>query len=280
MIMPKSPPKVMTFSATDPTGGAGLQADILTLASLGCHPLSITTAITVQDTIGVESLMAIDADWVNDQARSILEDVEVSVFKLGLLGSTENIAMVAEIVADYPNIPLVLDPILASGRGDELVNAEMMDAMIQLLFPQASLVTPNSFEARRLVVKDEEEFSDISINKCARRLKDMGCQNVLITGTHEKTDVVVNTFYAADGETLPFYWERLSGGYHGSGCTLASAISAYYAQGFALEVAIEEGQYFTWKTLKNAFKAGMGQAIPDRFFWINEDDNDGRCTHH
>ena len=145
--MKKNPPCVMTFSATDPTGGAGLQADVLTLASLGCHPLSVTTAITVQDTSGVESMMAFDADWVNDQARTLLEDMEVSAFKLGLLGSVETIAMIAEIVADYPTIPLIIDPVLASGRGDALVTNEMINAMSDLLLSQATLITPNSIEA-------------------------------------------------------------------------------------------------------------------------------------
>ena len=134
----------MTFSATDPTGGAGLQADVLTLASLGCHPLSVTTAITVQDTSGVESMMAFDADWVNDQARALLEDMEVSAFKLGLLGNVETIAMIAEIVADYPTVPLIIDPVLASGRGDALVTNEMINAMSDLLLSQATLITPNS----------------------------------------------------------------------------------------------------------------------------------------
>ena len=130
----------MTFSATDPTGGAGLQADVLTLASLGCHPLSVTTAITVQDTAGVESMMAFDADWVNDQARSLLEDMQVSAFKCGLLGNVETIAMIAEIVADYPTVPLIIDPILASGRGDALVTHEMINAMSDLLLSQATII--------------------------------------------------------------------------------------------------------------------------------------------
>ena len=120
----------MTFSATDPTGGAGMQADILTLSSLGCHPVSVTTGITVQDTIGVDSMMALGADWIVDQARSILEDMQVSAFKCGLLGSAENMAAVAEIVSDYPEIPLIIDPVLASGRGDDLVDAAMIQAMI------------------------------------------------------------------------------------------------------------------------------------------------------
>ena len=120
--MTKTPPCVMTFSATDPSSGAGLQADMLTLASIGCHPLSVVTGVTVQDTVGVEGVMALDADWINDQARTILEDVQVSAFKLGLLGSVENIAVIAEIMADYPDVPLLIDPILTSGRGDDLTN--------------------------------------------------------------------------------------------------------------------------------------------------------------
>ena len=279
--MIKLPPKVMTFSATDPSGGAGLQADVLTLASLGCHPLSVTTGITVQDTVGVDSLMALGSEWVNDQARSILEDMDVVIFKCGVLSSLENMTTVAEIVADYPNIPLIIDPVLASGRGDDLANADMLLAMTELLFPQSLLITPNSFEARRLVIGDNEEFSSITIEECAKRLRVMGCENTLITGTHEKTDSVINTLFNQQGQPTPFYWDRLPGNYHGSGCTLTSAIAGYYAKGLSLEVAVEEAQNFTWHTLNNAFKPGMGQSIPDRFFWRNDfKEDDGRYNHN
>jgi len=279
--MLKLPPKVMTFSATDPSGGAGLQADVLTLASIGCHPLSVTTGITVQDTIGVDSLMALGSELVNGQARSILEDMDVAIFKCGVLGSVENITAVAEIVADYPDIPLIIDPVLASGRGDDLASTEMLLAMTELLFPQSLLITPNSFEARQLVIKDDEEFSDINIEECANRFRLLGCKNILITGTHEKTDSVINTLYDHVGQSTPFYWDRLPGNYHGSGCTLTSAIAGYYAQGLALEVAVEEAQQFTWQTLRSAFKPGMGQSIPDRFFSVNdEEDDDGRYNHN
>jgi len=117
--MSDSPPIVLVFAANDPSGGAGMQADILTLASMGCHPLSVITGLTVQDTIGVEAVMPIEAEWVADQARCVLEDMPVAAFKLGVLGSVENIAAIAEVVSDYPDVPLVLDPVLASGRGDE-----------------------------------------------------------------------------------------------------------------------------------------------------------------
>jgi hydroxymethylpyrimidine/phosphomethylpyrimidine kinase len=123
------PPIVLTFAASDPSGGAGMQADILTLASMGCHPLSVLTAITVQDTLGVEAMMALDAEWISDQARCLLEDVPVDAFKIGVLGSVENIAAIAEIISDYPDVPLVLDPVQASGRGDELASDEMMHAV-------------------------------------------------------------------------------------------------------------------------------------------------------
>ena len=122
----KAPPAVLVFAATDPSGGAGIQADVLTLASMGCHPLSVITAITVQDSSGVEGVLPIDADWVTDQARAILEDIPVAAFKIGVLGSAENVAAIAEIVADYPEIPMVLDPVLASGRGDEFANEETL----------------------------------------------------------------------------------------------------------------------------------------------------------
>ncbi|MBT6141395.1 MAG: hydroxymethylpyrimidine/phosphomethylpyrimidine kinase [Nitrosomonadales bacterium] len=278
--MTKNFSKVMTFSATDPTGGAGLQADVLTLASIGCHPFSIATAVSVQDTIGVESLAAISAELVNDQARSILEDMEISVFKCGLLGSSENITVVAEIAADYPDIPLIIDPVLASGRGDELVNIEMMSAMLELLFPQSHLITPNSHEARRLVIDSDENFEDISIDQCAERLQLLGCQNVLITGTHENTKSVINTLYLEAKEAIPYYWDRLPGNYHGSGCTLTSAIAGYLAQGLSLELAVEHAQHYTWQALKNAFKPGMGQSIPDRLFWMDQEDGDGRFNHN
>ncbi|MES2546405.1 MAG: hydroxymethylpyrimidine/phosphomethylpyrimidine kinase [Pseudomonadota bacterium] len=279
--MTPTPPTVLTFAATDPSGGAGLQADILALASIGCHPLSVVTGITVQDTVGVESVMALDSDWINEQARTILEDIQVSAFKLGLLGSVENIAVIAEIMADYPDVPLLIDPILTSGRGDELANEDMQAAMTELLFPQATLITPNSLEARRLAFSEEgDEILHTSLEEAAQRLLDLGTEYVLITGTHERSTDVVNSLYGtspsgASGLIKAYHWERLAGSYHGSGCTLTSAIAACLAHGLSMEEAIQEAQEYTWQTLKNAFRPGMGQFIPDRFFWARDDDSEG-----
>lgn len=269
--MSQPPPIVLSFAATDSSGGAGIQADILTLASMGCHPLSVITAITVQDTAGVEDILALDPEWVTDQARAVLEDMPVHVFKMGMLGSVEIITAIAEVISDYPNIPLVLDPVLASGRGDELASDDMVMAMRELLLPQVTIITPNSLEARRLAQDDEDENDMPDLNQCAERLLQMGCEYVLITGTHENTLQVVNNLYGTSGVVRTDSWRRLEGSYHGSGCTLASAIAAALANGLPLAEGVYEAQEYTWQSLKAGFRPGMGQFLPDRLFWARDE---------
>ena len=265
-------PAVLTFAASDPTSGAGLQADLLALASMGCYPLSVLTAITVQDTAGVDSVYAIDPDWVADQARCLLEDMPVAAFKMGMLGSTEIVTVVAEVVSDYPDVPLVLDPVLASGRGDEFASDDMVSAIRELLVPQSTVVTPNIPELRRLADDDE---GDASLAECAQRLLDTGCEYVLVTGTHDSTTAdVVNTLYHRGGVLRADSWQRLPGSYHGSGCTLASALAANLARGLDIGDAVYEAQDYTWHALKNAFRPGMGQYLPDRLFWAREEDDE------
>lgn len=267
--MPSLPPIVLTFAASDPTGGAGLQADLLTLASMGCHPLSVVTALTVQDTRGVDDLLAIDSDWVVDQARKVLEDMPVAAFKLGVLGSIENITAIAEIISDYPEVPVIMDPVLASGRGDALASEDMIIAMRELIVPQTTVLTPNSMEARRLAEEDEDE-EDPGLDECATRLVSLGCEFVLITGTHENTAEVINTLYGEQGIVRSDRWKRLPGSFHGSGCTLASAIAATMANGLDVPEAVREAQEYTWQALAHGFRPGMGQHLPDRFFWARE----------
>src|SRR5262245_42548113 len=138
------PPLVLTFAATDPTGGAGLQADLLTLAALGCHPLSVVTGLTVQDTRGVEQLEPVAAELVTRQAKRVLAESRVAAFKAGVLASPENVRAVAALAAEHPNVPLVLDPVLASGRGDALASDAVLGALLESLVPRATVVTPNT----------------------------------------------------------------------------------------------------------------------------------------
>ncbi len=275
------PPIVLTFGATDPSGGAGLQADILTIASMGCHPLSVVTAVTVQDTGGVDDILPIDAEWVSDQARAVLEDMPVAAFKIGLLGSVENIAAIAEVISDYPDIPLVFDPVLASGRGDELADEDMLDALRELLLPQTTILTPNSIEARRLIQDEDNDEDNPDLAECAKRIVQLGCEYVLVTGTHEHTPKVINTLYGENGLLVRSdSWARLSGIYHGSGCTLASAIASLLANGLSMNEAVKEAQEFTWQALQYAFRPGMGQHIPDRLFWARDDEEDESSVRH
>jgi hydroxymethylpyrimidine/phosphomethylpyrimidine kinase len=245
-------PIVLTFAASDPTGGAGLQADLLTLAALGCHPLSVLTALTVQDTRGVDHIEAIAAALVARQARALLAETAVGAFKVGVLGSAENARAVAAIAAEHARVPLVLDPVLASGRGDPLASDAVLRAMLESLVPHAALATPNTLEEKAL--------------GGWRSLLERGCRYVLVTGTHDAGADVVNRLYDSSGLVREDRWRRLEGRYHGSGCTLASAIAAALAKGRSVPDAAREAQEFTWRALAAGFLTGAGQRLPDRFF--------------
>ena len=260
--MSSTPPVVLSFAASDPTSGAGLQADLLTIASLGCHPLSVLTALTAQDTSGVDSLLALEPEWIERQARRVLADIPVAAFKLGVLGSARNVGAVAAILAGQSRTPMVLDPVLASGRGDPLSDSETVEALRTALFPHTTVLTPNSIEARRLALASP----DAALADCARELVRKGCRLVLITGTHEPGAEVVNTLYDARGVVREDRWPRLPGSFHGSGCTLASALAAFLAKGMAVPDAARLAQEYTWKTLDSGFAPGRGQQLPDRFF--------------
>ena len=246
------PPIVLTFAASDPTGGAGLQADLLTLAALGCHPLSVVTGLTVQDTRGVELLEAVASELVTRQASVLLAETRVAAFKVGVLASARNVRAVAQIAAAHATIPLVLDPVLASGRGDPLAGDDVRSALLESLIGRATVVTPNTLEAQRL--------------GGVQQLLDRGARYVLLTGTHDETPEVINRLYDRRGLVREDRWERLPGSYHGSGCTLASAVAGGLAKGRSVEQAIQEAQRFTWNALAAGFKSGAGQMLPNRFF--------------
>lgn len=261
MTQDTSIPVVMAFSGHDATGGAGIQADIETLASMGCHCAPVITALTVQDTRGVMCYTATEGTLLLEQARAVLEDMAVAAFKVGMVGSVENVEFIHSLLMDYPNIPLVLDPVLASGGGGDLSDEGIIDALRTLLIPQTTVLTPNSLEARRLASEAD------TLDACAQALLEMGCEFVLITGAHEMTPRVENRLYAEHRKLETFTWERLPESYHGSGCTLASAIAGLLAQGLEPFAAVHEAQEYTWETLRHGYRVGMGQHLPNRLFW-------------
>ena len=261
-------PVVMSFAGNDPTGGAGIQADIESIISMGCHAAPVITALTVQDTAQVIGFAPIEAELVIQQARAVLEDMPVAAVKIGMLGSIEAVQAIHSILMDYPDLPVVLDPVLASGSGAELADDEVIGGMRSLLLPLTTVLTPNSLEARQLAPESD------NLDACAMSLLDQGAEFVLLTGTHENTPQVRNTLYGNHRKLETFTWPRLEGSYHGSGCTLASAIAGLMAQGTEPLSAIHEAQEFTWQALNHGYRIGMGQRLPNRLFWASTHDND------
>lgn len=267
--MPDAPPTVLAFAPTDPTGGAGLQADLLTLAAMGCHPLTVATGVAVRDTAGPDELMPLDAGLVDDQARRILEDMPVSAFKVGNVGTIDNAAAIAAVVADYPDVPMVLDPALAEAPGDGVDADELAGALADLLVPLATVVVADAAEARRLAQTGEDDDEPDPAQSAARLLA-AGAEYVLLTGTEQTPHEVVNTLYSRAGAVRSDRWERLPGSFHGAGATLAAAVTAAVANGLAIPEAVHDAQEYAWQALAAAFRPGMGRRLPDRFFWARE----------
>lgn len=261
-------PVVMILAGNDPTGGAGIQADIEAIISMGCHAAPVVTAITVQDTTDVSGVMPIPSELVVEQARAVLEDLPVAVIKLGMIGSVDNAEAIHTLLNDYPDIPVVLDPVLAAGGGAELADDELVEAMLSLLVPLATVMTPNSHEARQLAPDAD------SLDACAMALLERGPEFVLVTGTHENTPEVHNVLYGNHRRLENFTWPRLEGSFHGSGCTLASAIAGLLAQGTEPFSAIHEAQEYTWQALRHGYRLGMGQRLPNRLFWASADEEE------
>ncbi len=246
-------PIVLVFAGNDPSGGAGLCADIQTLASIGCHAAPVVTCVTVQDTCNVIENFHLSGDQVIAQAEAILSDMSIGVCKIGLLPSVEIIEAVEEVLLKFPQMTVVFDPVLAAGGGKSLVENPVYKQLLAL----TTVITPNSIEARRLTNMD-------CLNLAAAQLIDYGCQSVCITGTHEDTDTVINTLYSKDDQPQSWQWRRLAYSYHGSGCTFASSLAGFLAQGSDMLEAVYKAQAYTWHSLERGFHPGKGQALPNR----------------
>jgi len=266
--MSQTIPVVICFSGLDPTGGAGIQADIEAINSMGAHPAPVITAHTVQDTQNVVRFESSDPILLVEQARAVLDDMNVSAFKLGMLGDIKVIEAIHTILNDYSDLPVVFDPVLAAGGGSELIESESIAVLRNLILPLTTVLTPNSIEARKLAPAAD------TLSACASALQDDGAEYVLITGAHEADKDVINTLYNNHRVMETFHWERLEQTYHGSGCTLAASIAGLLAHGLEPFTAINEAQNYTWQSLNAAYPLGRGQWIPNRFFWARDEEQD------
>ncbi|MBM3365676.1 MAG: hydroxymethylpyrimidine/phosphomethylpyrimidine kinase, partial [Betaproteobacteria bacterium] len=233
----------------------------------------VITAVLIADTTAVEDVHPIDADWVADQARSLLEDIPVAAFKLGHLDSLETIALVAEIVSDYPQVPMVLDPfstLLPQQRDDE----DMLLAIRQLLIPQATLVQLSADELARVAETWREPGNDDTLEIDAMQLIEFGCEYVLVTGVPGDAQHVTNLLFGGDGLVRSDRRQRLLDTFVGAGNTMSAAISAMLANGVDVPEAVLEAEEFTHAALGNALRLGMGKRVPDRYFWSREPEPD------
>lgn len=253
-----SRPVVLCLSGHDPSGGAGLQADIEALLAQGCHAAPTVTALTVQDTVNVSDFRVLDRDWVLAQAHAVIADMPVAAVKLGMLGSVEMVDTVLMIMEKLPGIPLVCDPVLRAGGGGALGKDDVGFAMRERLFATSTIATPNLPEARILA-----ELPDGSADQCAEKLLPH-IEHLLITGGHGDESEVHNRLYLRDGSRHDFTCPRLPGSYHGSGCTLASTLAGRLALGQDLIGAVQTALDYTWRTLRDAEQPGHGQFVPRR----------------
>jgi len=256
------PPIVLVFAGNDPSGGAGLGADIQALASLGCHAAPVVTCITTQDTGNVHDYQPLSGAIVAAQAEAVLDDMPIAACKIGLIGSVEIAAAIQSVLLKYSLLDVILDPVLAAGGGQTLMRDNVSDAIIKHLLPLTKIITPNSSEARILAGGTQ------SLDAAALQLMDYGCQFVCITGTHEDTPSVVNTLYGQQQQRQSWTWPRLPHSYHGSGCTYAASLAGFLAQGKDMQAAVYEAQHYTWTSLQYGYHPGHGQALPNRLYNI------------
>lgn len=253
-------PTVLIFAGVDPSGGAGIAADILAVSSQGAHALPVVSALTVQDNDRVFEVAPVTPELVARQAQTLIDKIDIRAVKIGIPGNGANARAIADLIVALrrrrPDLPVVLDPVLSSGHGDALSRDDAVKALAPLL-ALATLVVPNSLEARRLTGFD-------SVLEQAASLHARGCRHVLITGGHDGGAAVVNRWFGPGRERQEWSWPRLPGGFHGSGCTLASAIAARLAQDEPMAQALAGAQAFCHQALATAYPIADGQLMPRR----------------
>ena len=258
---------VLVFAGLDPSGGAGIQADSQAIAAMGAHALPIVTTLTVQDNDRVYDITPVDPRIVQQQIAVLINKIDIAAIKIGIVGS----AAIAELIAssintlrqNNPQLPVVLDPVLASGHGDDLTREDAIQ-IIAPLRKLATLITPNTLEAHKLTNKlTEQHTSEIQTIEQQADLLMQDSPHVLIKGGHAQDENVINRWFSQE-QQRSWSWPRLQGEFHGSGCTLASAIAAGLAQGWSMETSLDKAQTYTQQALESAFAIAAGQLIPQR----------------
>lgn len=246
------------LSGLDPSGGAGIQADIQAITSIGAHPLPVLTCLTVQDTRNVYGAEPVSPDLIKQQLECLAQDTPIHAIKTGALGNAEVVEVLVEFVQKHSGVPLIVDPVIKAAGGGDLADDALVTAMKDKLFARAEMITPNGIELAQLGGSDDPA-------EAARNLLQTGCESVLATGGHGAGIHIINTLYNHAPEPMEWEVERVgSNEYHGTGCTLAAAIAAGRAMGLSPRAAISQAQNYVHRALLHALTVGQGQRVPDR----------------
>ena len=261
-------PLILTFGVSDPVGALGVQADVATFAAHGCHALSITTALLVSDSARVEEWHETDTGVLADQARQVLEDMPIAAVKIGAIASIEQAAAIAEIVSDYAEVPLIVDPFLSSLPDSGMSDEDIVASIRQILAPQATVLQLSQSELGRMAELWREAGAEGSVEADVAELTARGCQYVLVTGTSSPGHQRANTLFDRDDGVTVIDWQHLPGHFVGAGTTLSGALAALMARGMDAIEALRIAQDYTYGALLHAQRFGMGKLVPNRFYRI------------
>ena len=261
--------KVLTIAGSDSCGGAGIQADIKTFSALGTYGMSVITAVTAQNTLGVKSVRELDEEIIRDQIDAIFTDIKVDAVKIGMVSSSEIINTIGDALLKYKPENIVVDPVMVSKSGCHLLKPEARDALIKVLLPLAGVTTPNLYEAEVITGRKIKSLPDME--KAAVDISKMGARSVVVKGGHLEGDAV-DVFY--DGERfLYFKNERIPTRHtHGTGCTFSSAIAAFLARGFAMEEAVTRAKEYITGAIAASFPLGGGVGPTHHFHLYYKED--------
>jgi hydroxymethylpyrimidine/phosphomethylpyrimidine kinase len=251
-------PIALTIAGSDSSGGAGIQADLKTFSALGVYGASAITALTAQNTQGVDAVLVVPPDFVARQIRVVARDLDLNAVKIGMLATSEIIEAVAEQLKALVDIPLVLDPVMVAASGDALLDEDAVETLRNLLLPRATLITPNLPEAAKLI-RCGEAANEREMSQQAQELKRLGAKAVLLKGGHAEGAEAVDILLDGEGELRLQASRVKTANTHGTGCTLSSAIAAELAKGASLRAAVERAKAYVTAAIAAADQLHIGK---------------------
>ncbi len=262
---------VLCFNANDPSGAGGLAADTLSIASVGAHPMGVVTACYFRDSAETVGQHSVDDEAVTEQARQVLEDVQVQVFKIGFAGSAENLSAIAEICSDYADVPVV-SYMPGLSWWDEEPAEDYLDAFRSLILPQTTVLVGEHHQLWRWLLPEWSGNKPPTARDIARAAADAGTPYTLVTGLAGPSEQhVENQLATPQGILVSVSFERFEGVFVGAGETLSAALTGLLALGTELETAVSEALGYLDQALAHGFRPGMGHVLPDRLFWAQTD---------